>query len=96
MPMVRIRLNGSEDDASALMTAIHALDDIEHVEEIDDEMIAAEDLDSSSAGLSDDFVTGVHEIEIEAPHVFAAERVRKVAEAVADQLGVPIEIVDEF
>lgn len=93
---VRIRLTGSADDARELMTAIHSMDGIEHVEEVDDLMARLDDDDSSSAGLTDDVGPGLHDIEIEAPHERAAKHVRNIADIIAADLGVPIEIVDEF
>ena len=51
MPMLRIRLTGSEDDVRAISNLLQSLDGIEHVEEIDDLMPHMDDADSSSAGL---------------------------------------------
>ena len=96
MATVRLRLTGSADDARTLMTAIHALDGVEHVEEVDDLMPHLDDEDSSSAGLADGRGPGLHDIEVEAPHERAARHVRNIAHIVATDLGVPIEIVDEF
>jgi hypothetical protein len=96
MTTVRLRLTGSADDARTLMTAIHALDGVEHVEEVDDLMPHLDDDDSSSAGLVDDIGPGLHDIEVEAPHERAARHVRNIAELVSADLGVPIEIVSEF
>ncbi len=94
MPTVRIRLTGSDEDARTLMNAIHALYGVEHVEEIDD--YVPHDDDSSSAGLSDDVGPGQHDIEVAAPRERIARHVRNIAELVGEDLGVPIEIVDEF
>lgn len=96
MPTIRIRLTGSADHASELMSRIHSLDGIDHVEEVDDLMPHLDDDDSSSAGLVDDIGPGLHDIEVEAPHERAARRVRVLAEEFAVEHGVPIEIVDEF
>jgi hypothetical protein len=96
MPTVRIRVTGSADDARTLMTAIHGMDGVEHVEEVDDLMPHLDDYDSSSAGLTDDMGPGLHDIEIEAPHERAAKHVRNIADTIATDLGIPIEIVDEF
>jgi hypothetical protein len=96
MTTVRIRLTGSADDARTLMTAIHALDGVERIEEVDDLTPHLDDEDSSSAGLSDDMGPGLHDIEIEAPHERAAKHVCNIAYIVSDDLGVPVEIVDEF
>lgn len=96
MPTIRLRLTGTDNDASDLMTAIHALDEIEHVEEVGDLMPYSEQEDSSSSGLTDDEGPGLHEIEVEAPDDDVAERVRNIADLISEKLGVPIEIVDEF
>jgi hypothetical protein len=96
MSTIRIRLTGSEDDANTMITAIHALDGVEHVEEVDDLMPHMDDEDSSSAGLPDDIGPGVHDIEVEAPHERAAHRVKAIAEETAMRLGLPIEFVEEF
>ena len=54
MPLLRIRITGSEDDAGAIINLLGSLEGIEHVEEIDDLMNHMDDDDSSSAGLPDD------------------------------------------
>ena len=36
MPMVRMRLIGSREDADTVINALHGIDGIEHVEEVDD------------------------------------------------------------
>ena len=96
MATIRLRLTGTDDDANELMTAIHALDDVEHVEEIGDLMPYSEQEDSSSSGLPDDEGPGMHEIEVEAPDDDTAEHVRNIAGLIGEKLGVPVEIVDEF
>ena len=96
MTIVRIRLTGSEDDASALITLLHGLDGIERIEEIADLMPHMDDPDSSSAGLVDDVGPGVHAIEIEARDLPMAERVREFADRAAETLDATIEFVDEF
>ena len=37
MPTLRIRITGTRDDADTLITTLHGIDGIEHVEEIDDQ-----------------------------------------------------------
>ncbi|GAP65788.1 hypothetical protein MBSD_n1079 [Mizugakiibacter sediminis] len=93
---VHIRITGSADDARALAVTLQGLPGIEHIEEVADLMPHLDDEDSSSAGLSDDIGPGMHAIEVEAPDRETAERVRELAEATGIDLGVPIEIVDEF
>ena len=77
MPMMRIRLTGSEDDVRAITNLLQSLDGIEHVEEIDDLMPHMDDADSSSAGLSDVEGPDTHELEIEAPNAATAQKVRQ-------------------
>ena len=96
MPVVRIRVTGSEDMADALITVLHGIDRIERVEQVADLMPHMDDEDSSSAGLTDDIGPGVHAIEIQVPDQKAAEQVREVADRAAEQLDATIEFVDEF
>ena len=91
MPLLRIRLTGSEDDVRAISNLLQSLDGIEHVEEIDDLMPHMDDADSSSAGLSDDDGPGTHEVEILAPNESTARKVREAAEALAFDLDAAVE-----
>lgn len=91
MPMLRVRITGSEDDARAVINLLQSLDGIEHVEEIGDLMPHLDDEDSSSAGLPDDQGPGTHELEIEAPNASTAGKVRESVEALAFDLDVVVE-----
>jgi len=91
MPLLRIRITGSEDDARAIINLLSSLDGIEHVEEIDDLMSHMDDDDSSSAGLPDDQGPGTHEVEIEAGNLATAQKVREAVEALAFDLEVIVE-----
>ncbi len=95
MPMMCIRLTGSEDDVRAITNLLQSLDGIEHVEEIVDRMPHMDDADSSSAGLSD--VTGpdTHELEIDAPNAATAQKVRQTVEALAFDLDVMAEFEED-
>jgi hypothetical protein len=84
MLTVRLRLIGSETDAAGVMTVLHGLEGVEHIEQVDDLMMGIDD-DSSSAGLSDDIGGGMHEIEVDVPDRILAER-----------FGATVEFVDEF
>ena len=95
MPLLRIRLTGSEDDVRAITNLLQSLDGIEHVEEIDDLMPHMDDADSSSAGLSDVEGPDAHEIEIDAPNPSTARRVREAVEALAFDLDVLVEFEDD-
>ncbi|RDZ27774.1 hypothetical protein [Lysobacter silvisoli] len=91
MPLLRLRLTGSDDDARAIGNLLSSLDGIEHVEEVADLMPRMDDDDSSSAGLPDDQGPGTHEIEIDAPNRATADKVREAVEALAFDLDVLVE-----
>jgi len=91
MPMLRIRLTGSDDDARAVMNLLQSLEGIEHVEEVDDLMPHMDDVDSSSAGLSDVGGPDMHAVEIDAPNEATARKVREAVEALAFDLDMLVE-----
>ena len=95
MHLMRIRLTGSEDDVRAISNLLQSLDGIEHVEEIADLMPHMDDADSSSAGLSDVEGPDMHELEVEAPNAATARKVREAVEALAFDLDVVAEFVDD-
>ena len=95
MPMMRIRLTGSEDDVRAISNLLQSLDGIEHVEEIDDLMPHMDDADSSSAGLSDVEGPDTHLIEVDAPNDATARKVRDAVEMLAFDLDVVAEFTDD-
>lgn len=92
MPTMRLRVTGSEEDARTFMNLMQSLEGIEHVEEVADLMPHMDDPDSSSAGLSDLNGPDVHGIEVLAPNVSTARKVREAAEALAFDLDVLVEI----
>ena len=91
MPLLRMRLTGSDDDVRAIANLLQSLDGIEHVEEIDDLMPHMDDADSSSAGLSDVGGPDSHELEVDAPNAATAQKVREAVEALAFDLDVIVE-----
>jgi ATP-dependent protease HslVU (ClpYQ) ATPase subunit len=93
--MVRFRLTGGRADADAMIAALHGINDIEHVEEIDDMMSGMRDDSSSSDSISDNEAQ-LYRIEVEAPSDELADNVRVNAEALAHQLDAGIEFTDEF
>jgi len=95
MPKVRFRLIGSRADADAVIAALHGIDDIERVEEIDDLMPEMRD-DSSSSELASDSEGNVYYIEADAPDDQVADAVRGSAEVVAREHDAGIEFTDEF
>ena len=96
MPVMRMRVTGSEDHARAIGNLLSSIDGIEHVEEVADLMPHLDDDDSSSAGLPDDESPGLHNIEIEAPNDEAVRRIHAVAEVLAERTESAIEIVEDF
>lgn len=96
MPLLRMRVTGSEDAVRAIGNLLVSIDGIEHVEEVADLMPHMDDADSSSAGLSDLIGSAdSHEIEIDAPNLSTARRVRDAVEALAYDLNVFVEFENE-
>ncbi|MHA6203002.1 hypothetical protein ACXU4B_01090 [Dyella soli] len=95
MPTIRIRMTGSRDDADTLLSTLHGIDGIEHIEEIDDQTAIMRD-DSSSSDLIDDNGGELFLIEVLAADSLHADAVRAVTEVEASLLGAVVEFVDEF
>ena len=91
MPMLRLRVTGSDDDVRAIANLLTSLDGIEHIEEVDDLMPHMDDDDSSSAGLSDDIGPGTHELEVEVGNEATAQKVRDAVQELALELDVFVE-----
>ena len=97
MPLLRLRVTGSEDAARAIGNLLTSIDGVEHVEEVADLMPHMDDADSSSAGLPDDQGPGLHLLEIDAPNLSTANKVREAVEALAFDLDVLVEFEsDEY
>lgn len=92
MPRIQLRITGDRDVFDDVVTAIHGLDRIEYVEEIDDFGSDIRD-DSSSLDLSDDVGSRTYTVEIEVPNDKVGERVREVAEETAGTREAAIEFV---
>ena len=95
MPMVRFRLIGSRASADSVIAALHGINDVEHVEEVDDLVPMMRDDSSSSESVSDS-EGQVYCIVVDTPTDEVADTVRGSAEAVAYDLEAGIEFVDEF
>ena len=95
MPMVRMRLIGSREDADTVINALHGIDGIEHGEEGDDLTPMMRD-DSSSSELVDDSEGKVYFLEVDAPNANRVDAVQNVAEAIGRERGMGVEFVDEF
>ena len=91
MPLLRLRVTGSDDNVRAITNLLQSLEGIEHVEEVADLMPHMDDADSSSAGLSDVGGPDAHSIEIDAPNESTARKVREAVEALAFDLDVFVE-----
>jgi len=97
MPLLRLRVTGSEDAARAIGNLLTSIEGIEHVEEVADLMPHMDDADSSSAGLPDDMGPGLQVIEVDAPNLSTANKVREAVEALAFDLDVLVEFEsDEY
>ena len=95
MPLLHLRITGTEDDVRLLTDLLNDVDGIERIEEIDDLMPHMDDADSSSAGLSDVEGPDTHELEIEAPNAATAQKVRQTVEALAFDLDVVAEFEED-
>lgn len=95
MPMMRMRVTGSDDTVRAITNLLQSLDGIEHVEEVEDLMPHMDDDDSSSAGLVDDQGPGYHMVEVDAPNDATARKVREATEALAFDLDAVVEWEEE-
>ena len=95
MPLLRLRITGSEDTARAIGNLLSSLEGVDHIEEIADLMPHMDDPDSSSAGLPDDRGPGVHELEVEASNAYSANKVRRAVEELALELDAMVEIETE-
>lgn len=91
MPLLHLRLTGSDEDLRLMTNLLQSMDGIERVEEIADLMPHMDDPDSSSAGLSDLSGPDTFLIEIDAPNPSTANKVREAAEALAFDLDAVIE-----
>jgi len=95
MPMIRFRLFGSRANTDTVISALHGIDEVEHVEEVDDLMPHMRG-DSSSSELGSDSEGKLYCVEVDCPTDEVAEVVRECAQAVSHQLRASIEFVSEF
>lgn len=92
MPRIQLRITGDRDIFDDVVTAIHGIDRVERVEEIDDLMMGVRD-DSSSSELSDDIGSRTFTVEVEVPNDKVGERVREIAEETAGTREAAIEFI---
>jgi hypothetical protein len=95
MPLIRVRLFGTRDNADTLISTLHSIEGIERVEELDDPAQTMRDDSSSSESVEDDR-SDMFFIEVEAHNTKRAEVVRNVIELEAARLDTVAEVVDEF
>lgn len=95
MSTMRMYVTGSDDSVRAMINVLTAVEGVEHVEEVADQMPHLDDADSSSAGLPDDNAAPIHAIEVEAGNDHTAENVRNAALRAARQMDVVLEFDDE-
>lgn len=95
MSTIRFRLTGARADADTVIAALHQIDDVERIEEVDD-LIPAMREDSSSAESISDIEGQIYYFEVEATDDEAANTVRRVAEMEAEAFNLFIEFTDEF
>jgi len=91
---IRLRLTGPVAKADAMMATLHAINAVDRVEEVAEEMHSRDD--SSSSQLPDDANGDFHDIEVHAQSAAGAAEVRQRAEAAARELGVAVEFVEDF
>ena len=92
MRTVRFRLTGPIAKADAMIATMHAIDGVDRVEEVADQMHERDDTSPPRPADEADF----HDIEIHAQSAAHAEAVRGRAEAAARELGVAVEFVEDF
>ena len=95
MFVLRVRMTGDDGQIRTMMNLLEGMDGVHSVEEVADLMPHMDDDDSSSAGLSDGFGGGIHELEVEAPNDYTAGRVRQAVEELAFRLGLLAEFVED-
>jgi len=94
MRTIRFRLTGPVGKADAMIAKLHAIDSVDRVEEVADQMHARDDTSSSRA--PDDDSGDFHDIEVHAQSAAGAAEVRMRAESAARDLGVAVEFVEDF
>jgi hypothetical protein len=95
MRTVKFRLGGDRQMADAMIVRLHALDKVDRVEEVADQMHGRDD--TSSLGLEGDGGgSDFHDIEVHVLDAHAAQDVRDSIEIAGRDLDAAIEFVDEF
>lgn len=96
MPIVRVRITGDQNAVDTIVSQLHASDEIDRLEEVDDEIGDFRD-DSSSADTPDDNPgSDVHRIEVHVRDKAAVERIHDALELAARDSDAAVEFVDRF
>lgn len=88
MPIIRVRLVAVGKQAEALIDALHRIEGVGRIDEVDAPMLH---IGGERPGAS-----GWHAIEIDAHDHLFAERIRDFTAAIAQRLGATAEFVDDF
>ena len=95
MRTVRFRLAGDRQMVDSMIVLLHALDKVDRVEEVADQMHQRDD--TSSLGLDgDERGSDFHDIEVHVVDARSAQDVRDSIEIAGRDLDAAIEFVDEF
>lgn len=92
MANLELRLTADEAVAQAMLDMLKGMDDVDSAEDITEPAFAADDEDSSSAGLSDNQGPGSYLIQVETINDESRARVLDAAQALAERLGAVLEI----
>jgi hypothetical protein len=95
MSLLRLRLSGTDADASGLINLLASIEGVARVEEVDDLVPHLDDEDSSSAGLESDRGVPTHLIEVDVDDAATAARVRRAAETLVISEGSGLEIEED-
>jgi hypothetical protein len=95
MSLLRLRLSGTDADASGLIHLLASIEGVARVEEVDDLMPHLDDEDSSSAGLESDRGVPTNLIEVDVDDAATAARVRRAAETLVISEGSGLEIEED-
>lgn len=95
MRTVRFRLGGDRQTADTMIVRLHALDKVDRVEEVADQMHMRDD--TSSLGLEGDRSgSDFHDIEVHVLDAKSAQDVRDSIEIAGRDLDAAVEFVDDF
>lgn len=94
MRTIRFRLSADRDKAAAMIARLHAMDVVDRVEEVADQMHERDDV--GSLDLAADGGPDFHDIEVHARSASGAEQVHDRIEIAARELDAAVEFVERF